>query len=1037
MNKINPFPLLFLLLFAEVKGYSQKIKGIPFLKNYTPKEYRATPQNLGISESTDGILYFANAAGVLSYNGSEWQLHKIPGNSATNCVYAAKNGNIYIGAYNEFGFFEKQNTGELKYFSLTKSIKKEVGKIVTINELNGEILFQTKNGFYKTRGRGVDFIKGPGNLHIAHYNENRIYVKIKEQGIFEFNGRKFFPIKYGNEFANMPIFGVIKLTKGILVATDTELYLSLYDEPFKKIDVPFTNFNSVKILDKKYLSFGLFGDGLVITDLDFNIIHRLNIDNGLQDATINDQFLDEEKNLWLALNRGISKVEVFSPVTGFGFNQGVKSSIESIKEFKNEIYISTYNGVFSLSKSSRKFEAVNNLKVDCYGLNTFIFNGDTSLFVAANSGIYKIANKNASKIINCIPFNFAQSRFYQNRIFTCNDDGFISYSFIGDSWKRESIDYKITWPVLTFCEENENTLWISDLNEGVYRIILNLGSKQGVTLNKFENTNLPKGFVYVYQYKNKILFGTNDGIYEYDKTKNSFFKSELNPPFLQKFAIHRIAADGKNNLWLSVFYEKEQKYDICYFNGKIWEIQPFKKSSNDIIQCMGFDKDFAYFGSASGLFCYDYSKYIQYYRKFPVQIYRFNAGGYLQPLFMKNEITSLTYDQNDINFRFFAGSFTDESSTEYSYFLDGFSNHWSEWSKNNQAIFTNLHENDYTLKIKAKNIFDVISNETSFQFTIYAPWYRTWWAYTLYVVLFGTFVYAAILYSTRSLKRIIKERTAEVVLQKEEIQLQALVLEEKNRDILDSIKYAKRIQETIIPTEESLKTAITDNLFVFYKPKDIVSGDFYWMKEFNDVVIIGVVDCTGHGVPGAFVSIVGNNGLNRAVNEFGLREPAKILDKLSELTEESFKQSGKEELRDGMDISLIMLNKSDLKKQKEFQLEYAGANNPLWVIREGTLFEEVKANKQPIGKFEARQPFTNHKIKLKKGDAVFLFTDGYADQFGGANGKKFKYKQLQELIITNNQLKYPFLKSLLAQSFETWKKNYEQVDDVCLMGIKF
>lgn len=1025
---------IFSLLFglSAMLLHAQNPTGMPFLKNYTPRDYKATPQNLSITKDKNGIFYFANAAGVLSYNGKEWHLNKIPGNSATTFVYCGSDNLLYVGAYNELGYFKKKNTGTLEYNSLKNQIKEDFGKIISINEINKIVYFQTNKGFFKSENQKITFIKAPGSLFVGHFFNGKFYVRVKEKGLYEFNGTNFSPVPNGEYFAALPVFGVVKTDSTLLVVTDTDLLRSRNNKPFEKINLPFSNFNTLKLLDNKLLSFGLFGDGLVITDLNFRIIHWLNNENGLQDATINDQVLDDEKNLWVALNRGISKIEVLSPVTTFGFNQGIKSSIESIKEHKNELYISTYNGVLYLNKNTQKFASVSNLNVDCYGLNEFSLNGDTALLVAANSGIYKISNKSANKIINCIPYNFAQSKFYQNRIFICNDDGFKSFSYVNGNWKQEDIDYKIDWPVLTFTEINDKTIWVSDLNEGVYRLTMQNSSTDKVKIDKFENNGLPKGFVYAFSYNTKPLFGTTDGLYEFDTKTNRFFKSSLNPKLNNKFSVHRMSVDLKNNLWLSVFYEKNQEYDICYFDGKKWITAPFKKSSDDIIQCIGYDKRVAYFGSAAGLFCYDYTNHIDYEKSFHTSIAYFTAGGIAQPIITQNnEHPILEYSLNDINFHFYSGTYTEESATQFSYYLEGFSKKWSEWSVSNEAIFTNLHEGDYVLKVKSKNLYDKISSETKFTFTILAPWYRTWWVYTLYIVLFSAFVYGAILFSTRSLKNIIKERTAEVVEQKEEIELQKLVLEEKNRDILDSIKYAKRIQEAIIPTEETLREAIGDDLFVFYKPKDIVSGDFYWMQQFDNTVLLAVVDCTGHGVPGAFVSIVGNNGLNRAVNEFGLREPAKILDKLSVLTEESFKQHGKEELRDGMDICLVAIDTTTR------EIQYAGANNPLWLIRSGNRFEEIKANKQPIGKFEARQPFTNHKITLEKGDSIFMFTDGYADQFGGENGKKFKYKQLQELILLNNQLKYPFLKSILVQSFENWKENYEQVDDVCLMGIKF
>lgn len=1023
--------LIVLCVLSITHTVAQSSKGLPSLKNFSPRDYKATPQNLGVTQTPDGAFYFANAAGILEYNGTKWQLIKIPGNIAVTCVYAANNNLIYVGGHNEFGYLEKQNTGLFKYISLVPASKKQTdNKIRSINEVNGFVLFQTRHGFYKLKNKKLSFVEAPAPLHLAHYTNQLAYVLAKDHGLIQFDGKEFKPVENGSIFTST-IFGVVKIEHKLIVVTDAEIFVSDNHQPFEPVPVNFTNFNSVKLLDNKLLSFGLFGDGLIITDLNFNIIHQLNIDNGLQDGTVNDQFLDKEKNLWLALNRGITRIEAFSPVTSFGFDQGIKSSIESVIEFKNEIYISTYNGVLYFDKSTKKFESVANIKVDCYGLNTFALNGDTALYCAVNNGIYKIVNHSAQKVIDCIPYNFGQSKYYQNRMFICNDDGFKSYSNIGGVWRKEDIDYKIDWPVLSYCEQNDKTVWVSDLNEGVYKITIQPSSTDRVKLDRFENNKLPSGFVFVYKYQNKVLFGTSDGIYELDEKKQTFFRSTLNPPFKDKFAIHRMASDGRGNLWVSVFYEKKTEYDVCYYDGKNWIYHPFQKSSNDIIQCIGFDQQYAYFGSASGLYCYDYTNYVNYTLPFQSYISSFKASGEFQPVqFKEDDSPVLPYALNDLTFEFYTDSYTEETANNYSYYLDGYSKKWSDWTTDNQAFFTNLHEGDYVLKVKTQNIFGNISQPASLHFSILAPWYRKWWAYVLYIAALGVFIYGAISYSTRKLKAIIKEHTAEIVEQKEEIEKQKVVLEVKNRDILDSIKYAKRIQETIIPSEQTLQDHITENMFVFYKPKDIVSGDFYWMSKVDDLVLVAVVDCTGHGVPGALVSIVGNNGLNRAVNEFHLRKPSDILDKLAILTEEAFKQQGKEDLRDGMDITLISINKS---KQ---EIQFAGANNPLWIIRNGSEFEEIKANKQPIGKFEARQPFKNHVFTYQPGDAVFMFTDGYADQFGGPGGKKFKYKQLQDIILLNNQLKYPFLKSLLSQTFEDWRADYEQLDDVCLMGIK-
>ncbi|MBL4593611.1 MAG: tetratricopeptide repeat protein [Flavobacteriales bacterium] len=256
---------------------------------------------------------------------------------------------------------------------------------------------------------------------------------------------------------------------------------------------------------------------------------------------------------------------------------------------------------------------------------------------------------------------------------------------------------------------------------------------------------------------------------------------------------------------------------------------------------------------------------------------------------------------------------------------------------------------------------------------------------------------------------------------------QKLEVEEKNKEITDSITYAKRIQEAILPSTSELDKYLK-NGFVLFKPKDIVAGDFYWLEVINDVVYYAAADCTGHGVPGAMVSVVCHGALNRAVREFKLTEPAQILDKVRELVIETFKTS-KDDVKDGMDIALCALNfKTNL-------LNFSGANNSLYIISNGKV-DEIKADKQPIGRYVTSEPFTNHQIQLNKGDSIYVFTDGYADQFGGPKGKKFKYEPFRTMLLNNQDKDMNEQKELLDTQFEKWKGDLEQVDDVCVIGVK-
>ncbi len=278
-----------------------------------------------------------------------------------------------------------------------------------------------------------------------------------------------------------------------------------------------------------------------------------------------------------------------------------------------------------------------------------------------------------------------------------------------------------------------------------------------------------------------------------------------------------------------------------------------------------------------------------------------------------------------------------------------------------------------------------------------------------------------------SYEKIIIKKNQNLMFSNEKINNQKLKLEIKNKEITDSINYASRIQHAILPPENKINNYLKNN-FILYLPKDIVAGDFYWMEEANNLIHFAVADCTGHGVPGAMVSVVCNNALNRSIREYHLEKPSDILAKTRELVIESLDQ-GNENIKDGMDIAFCTL---DINKRK---LQFSGANNPLIIIRNNEIIE-IKGDRQPIGKHSKSKEFPNHIVELNKHDSIYLFTDGFQDQFGGVKGKKLKLKGLKEILLSNADKSMRHQKNRIEDAFNLWKDDLEQIDDVCIMGFK-
>jgi serine phosphatase RsbU (regulator of sigma subunit) len=279
------------------------------------------------------------------------------------------------------------------------------------------------------------------------------------------------------------------------------------------------------------------------------------------------------------------------------------------------------------------------------------------------------------------------------------------------------------------------------------------------------------------------------------------------------------------------------------------------------------------------------------------------------------------------------------------------------------------------------------------------------------------------------LDQLVNEKTTEIVSQKNEIERKSHELEEKNKDVLASITYARRIQRALLPEECNLKGHFAE-LMILYKPKDIVSGDFYWASETPDGIFFCVADCTGHGVPGAFMSLLNISKLDETVNEKKILRPDLILNTVRKEIIHALESSGNTGMQDGMDCSLILYNKKTRK------LSAACANNPFWILAEG-LVSENNFDKFPVGKSPAEEkPFTLTEMILKGSEQLYFFTDGYADQFGGPKGKKFKYKQLQTFIADISSRSFTEQKNLLEEKIKSWMGDLEQVDDILISGVK-
>jgi serine phosphatase RsbU (regulator of sigma subunit) len=407
----------------------------------------------------------------------------------------------------------------------------------------------------------------------------------------------------------------------------------------------------------------------------------------------------------------------------------------------------------------------------------------------------------------------------------------------------------------------------------------------------------------------------------------------------------------------------------------------------------------------------------------------------------------LSHKDNHLTFEVTGFSFHNPEDLMFSYYLEPQSKEWAPYSSIREIQFPGLTPGSYSFKVKARNKYGTVGKMAEFKFIIKPPFWQTTWfiisssfILLIMIIIFVRLRVRNLIMEKIKLENIVEERTREVVEQKDEIARQRDVVTYQKKEITDSIHYAERIQQAVLPEEKILKKTFSD-YFIILRPKDIVSGDFYWMTEKNNHVVFTAADCTGHGVPGALMSMLGVSFLNKIVNESGIVKPSAILTSLRENIISALKQEGSlKASKDGMDIALCSV---DMKKMK---LWFSGANNPLYIVRKEKneyVFIEKKGDRMPIGYYSIMTDFTNHELDIQKGDTIYLFSDGFIDQFGGPEGRKFMVPRFKQILLDNQELDMASQREIFIKILDEWIKfpsvhnnHSDQVDDIILLGIR-
>ncbi|MBI3134402.1 MAG: SpoIIE family protein phosphatase [Bacteroidetes bacterium] len=806
------------------------------------------------------------------------------------------------------------------------------------------------------------------------------------------------------------------------------------------------------------------------------IRHNVTVESSLSDDRLTTVSTDPLGNIWIATDAGT--FSICSPLTqnfdihpwsGMHLDFSDRSSQQIpvnqiLVQDNGKIVISNANGLIEYNSLTAETTTFINPKQDAWirdfhnlGILHFRKVGDDLFFIVHNENKqnivyrYNLETKKAAPVIKEYHLNrllFRHADSLAPVLFFLSKEGSGLYTYNNETNRIDSIS---SIPDSLIIAENFTLMlnsgkWMVPFIEGHFGIFDPQTHQTDVYHHHATTHFFPDSTINcAYKETSGIVWiGTQTAIYRFDETNGEILRYNEQIGLGEKEKINVITQDRNGTFWICL------AKDMVQWNPETGHFFRFNKSHGlnpgTFLPAVA-QKDAAgtiYVACYNGILVFNPDKIQIPANK--LQLYLASARLYetvLDTSLLLSGQQHFANDENYFTFEFHTNEIFTLTPSRFYFRLAGRDEEWQDNGISNRIRLADLGPGSYTLEVKSINTFGHESNTLKIPFTIAQPFWFTWWFILMTAGLLGLIVWLYIRYREKALRKrsielekTVTERTAEVVAEKkeadkqrQEAEHQKEIVEEKQKEISDSINYAKRIQNAILPSERYFKTHLPDS-FILYLPKDIVAGDFYFMENVGDTIILAVADCTGHGVPGAMVSVLCHNALIRSVKEFGLTLPNEILDKTRELVLETFAKS-EDQVNDGMDIALCVLDKKTRK------LFFAGANNGLFLIRKEELIE-YKPDKQPIGKFIHAKPFTRQEIQLLPGDRVYLYSDGYADQFGGEagkpGGKKFKYSRLKTLIHKIHTQKADQQHDLLLETLVQWRGEIEQVDDICIIG---
>ena len=1027
-----------------------------YFENYSVRDGLANSKVYDILQDDGGYIWLATPSGLSRFDGENFKNFGIEDGipeSSIRALFLDSDHRLWLG-YEKGDVYLKTKSGFIEIINDSINPKGEISDIT--QNADGDIVIGTIGaGLFliekaKTGQEIISHFSGRDGIDSQIYNatsaiDGRVYfatsVDMKymdaDSAKFHFFRPKGFPSFFLTttviEDSKSNIW-IGKVNGGLYKYNTTDSIFTFFDHR----DGLAHNWVSTIFEDSKgHVWVGTWGGGVSLI-IDDRVQVNFNAKNGLQGQSIRRITEDTEGNILIASQDNgffIFKGNQFLSMTKDNglFNEQIFDICEVSDDV---ILLATNNGVAEVHfSSSRTAEVVKIYNQSTKGLisnkiRKLESDDEGNIWIgSALSGIQRFDTKTKEFeydfVLNSnLPKNAKMILDLQvigSDLYIATVDGLLNHEIkTGKTFKLSQTDGLSDRDIGTLYRGKDNKLWIGIRNAGINSI-----DRNG-NIEIYEKTRHITPICLTESPSGELWVGTFKGVFKLVDDSLVKVVDEQSGLLSNYVSILHFMDDNRlvigSNNGLNVYYRDTK--EIIHYNKNVGCTGIETKTNSFLERKDGV----LLFGTTGGLMIYDTKTEDRKLKEPFVHLVQMKVNMEEAPMVSG---TKFSYNENSFSFNYHAISLSNQTDLKYQVMLEGLDPGWREITTAKNINFSQLHPGKYKLLVKAIT-FDGVENETpaQYSFTVHPPFWKTWWFISGSLLIIFASTFSAVRYRIYLLKKENKILEQKVVDRTKEISLKNDLLAEKNKHITDSINYARRIQYAAMRPEEHLYQ-LYDQAFILYQPKDIVSGDFYWYIKRGKHLIVAAADCTGHGVPGAFMSMLGIAYLNEIVGRMNKFVASDILEKLRDNVINALHQSDSADTaKDGMDIALIILDTETRK------LQFSGAYNPLYIIREGELIEQ-KGDRMPIGVHARdKEAFSNHKVDLLAGDQLYFFTDGFADQFGGPKGKKMNYKRFKSLIIEQENQELPQQRENMLLAFNDWKGEQEQLDDVLVIGVK-